>query len=513
MGRKQEKSRSAAPKGGNGAWKPLYTEKDIQRIAAASLGRDLAPELYRSEFRRDYARLIHCPSFRRLQGKAQLFPCQENDFFRNRLTHSLEVAQIAKSIAIRLNDINPYFKQHNINTDLVEFAGLAHDIGHPPFGHNGEHELDQEMLEYGGFEGNAQTLRILSRLEKKQTLTYPHEDDVPVAVVAGVDNRCGLNVTYRSLASILKYDHQIPRNLDARRRENSEKSPVKGFYFEEAELVRKIREQVVGPEYGGEFKTIECSIMDIADDIAYSTYDLEDAFKGGFLTPMSILALPDSFKNVIVEKVQRRLNKIYGNLPAKEREFSIQDYDSTIRRLLSGILDIDAESVLQDGMDIETYNALVISIASGASDRICKNGYYRTEFTSDLVGRFVRAVDVEVNDEFPAMSKPVLSVGAFIAVEILKNLSFEAVIMSSRLKSAENRGQSIVKQIFEQLIADDGYLLMPEDWRDLVEFGNDNTPWKRRMISDYIAGMTDAYCVEFYERILGRSAPSIQKQH
>ncbi|MDT3686848.1 MAG: hypothetical protein RO009_17595 [Pseudorhodoplanes sp.] len=111
------------------------------------------------------------------------------------------------------------------------------------------------------------------------------------------------------------------------------------------------------------------------------------------------------------------------------------------------------------------------------------------------------------------MSKPVLSVGAFIAVEILKNLSFEAVIMSSRLKSAENRGQSIVKQIFEQLIADDGYLLMPEDWRDLVEFGNDNTPWKRRMISDYIAGMTDAYCVEFYERILGRSAPSIQKQH
>ena len=92
-------------------------------------------------------------------------------------------------------------------------------------------------------------------------------------------------------------------------------------------------------------------------------------------------------------------------------------------------------------------------------------------------------------------------------------MAFNAVIMSSRLKSAENRGRWIVSQIFEELKEHDGYLLMPEDWRHLIELNRDDKFWKLRTISDYIAGMTDAYCIEFYERILGRAAPSIQKQH
>jgi dGTPase len=164
-------------------------------------------------------------------------------------------------------------------------------------------------------------------------------------------------------------------------------------------------------------------------------------------------------------------------------------------------------------MDLEQYNAIVIDVTTGTSENICRNGYYRTEFTSELVGRFVRAVDVEVDDNFPSMSRAKLSLAAFIAVEVLKTLAFEAVIMSSRLKSAENRGRWIVQQIFGELIEDEGYLLMPEDWRTLVEATNDDTPWKKRMICDYIAGMTDAYCLEFYDRILGRAAPSVQKQH
>src|ERR1700759_5306059 len=95
---------------------PLYTTKAATRATAPAVADELAPERYRSQFRRDFARLIHCPSFRRLQGKAQLFPCQENDFFRNRLSHSLEVAQIAKSIAIKLNDEHEYFQSNNIDT-------------------------------------------------------------------------------------------------------------------------------------------------------------------------------------------------------------------------------------------------------------------------------------------------------------------------------------------------------------------------------------------------------------
>ena len=122
----------------------------------------------RSPYRRDVARLIHSPCFRRLQGKAQLFPSDEGDFFRNRLTHSLEVAQIASGIALNLNQNKKELSgtDHAIDVDLVHFAALAHDLGHPPFGHDGERALDQLMRPYGGFEGNAQTLRILARLEK-----------------------------------------------------------------------------------------------------------------------------------------------------------------------------------------------------------------------------------------------------------------------------------------------------------------------------------------------------------
>jgi dGTPase len=430
------------------------------------------------------------------------------------MSHSLEVAQIAKSIAIKLNDEHSYFGACNINTDLVEFAGLAHDIGHPPFGHNGEEELDRQVMEYGGFEGNAQSLRIVARLEKKQTLLYPHVDTLPSPVVDGEDCRLGLNLTYRSLAAILKYDRQIPRNEDARKRSGSEKKPYKGFYALEEKLVEQIRRHVAGSSFEGEIKTIECSIMDIADDIAYSTYDLEDAFKGGFLTPLSIIAMPDAAKAAIVAKVRKRIDESYSDLSAQDREFTLVEYNATLRSIFYGVLNVIPETELGDGMDVDEYNAAIVSSTASISDNLCHNGYYRTEFTSQLVGRFIRAAEVShFNEMRPALSKVRLSIDAFIAVEVLKTVSFNAVIMSSRLKSAENRGQSVVEQIFQELKRDNGYLLMPEDWRALVEAKPADTEWKRRAICDYIAGMTDAYCIEFYERILGRSAPSIQKPH
>ena len=165
-------------------------------------------ESYRSLWRRDYARLIHCPSFRRLQGKTQLFPGIETDFFRNRLTHSLEVAQIAKSIALKLNyNLKKREEKPFIEPDVAEFAGLAHDLGHPPFGHFGEQALDEKMADFGGFEGNAQTLRILTRTEKRE---LGEIND------AGNDTRVGLNLTVRSIASVLKYDHVIPPTQEDR---------------------------------------------------------------------------------------------------------------------------------------------------------------------------------------------------------------------------------------------------------------------------------------------------------
>jgi len=163
----------------------LYRSPDQQRALRSIFGRQTGHDAdWRSGFWRDRARLIHSPSFRRLQGKTQLFAGLESDFFRNRLTHSLEVAQIAKTMARRLNSSSFAKRPDQLDLDLVEFAGLAHDLGHPPFGHTGEKILDELMRDAGGFEGNAQTLRILTRLEKK--LDNPEEQLHPEAPSGGV---------------------------------------------------------------------------------------------------------------------------------------------------------------------------------------------------------------------------------------------------------------------------------------------------------------------------------------
>jgi len=175
----------------------------------------------------------------------QVFPTHESDFFRNRLTHS----QIAESIAYRLNHEEPLFRTCNIDPRMCATAGLVHDMGHPPFGHNGERALDDKMREYGGFEGNAQTLRILSKLERKVSSAAGRSSHRSLTY----DGRLGLNLTYRTLASTLKYDQMIPH------RRGKEYPLVKGYYSEEAELVARIK-TAVEPNWeknGKPFKVVE----------------------------------------------------------------------------------------------------------------------------------------------------------------------------------------------------------------------------------------------------------------
>ena len=259
--------------------------KKIERIPKGALTD------YRSEYSRDYARVLHSPSFRRLQNKTQLFPGQESDFFRNRLTHSLEVSQIAKSIAIKLKSENPDLP---IIPEVCEIAGLVHDIGHPPFGHNGEAALDECMRSKGGFEGNAQTLRVITRLEKKE---------LPDVIINKDNHDCriGLNLTARVIASVLKYDKRIPILRD------QDSSLVKGYYDSESDIVKKVKACLVEApsQIKQPFKTIECAIMDIADDIAYSTYDVEDAFKAEFLTPYDIVAADQNILEQVCEKLKK----------------------------------------------------------------------------------------------------------------------------------------------------------------------------------------------------------------
>jgi dGTPase len=195
----------------------------------------------------------------------------------------------------------------------------------PPFGHDGERALDQLMTKYGGFEGNAQTLRILPRLEKKEIEPRALLD------ARGNDNRVGLNLTYRTIASILKYDREIPITRSA------SAGVKKGYYHTEAPIVTAVKSDIAPKVGPGIFKTIECSIMDLADDIAYSTYDLEDAFKAGFLSPISMAAANDKLKARIAEVVNQKLMLNYPKALWENELLTIDGVDRIVLFLLSAL--------------------------------------------------------------------------------------------------------------------------------------------------------------------------------
>ena len=446
----------------------LYGEECFRRQVEVTK----ADSDFRPAFRRDYARLIHSPSFRRLQGKTQLYPGHESDFFRNRLTHSLEVAQIAKGIAERLNFENAFLKENPINLDLVEFAALGHDLGHPPFGHNGEHALDDCMKEWGGFEGNAQTLRLLAVCEKKVT-----EDGSNQGITSdGNDIRRGLNLTYRALAAVLKYDKAIPFSR------NKEDRLVKGYYESEKPLISAIKQAVSpGASHDKPFKTVECQIMDLADDIAYSTYDLEDGLKGGFVDPLMLLSAIRSD----TELLKRVTEKVNGECPNATSDSVID----AIAKVFN--LDIDGNFSGNNATPLSMYET---------SKLIASNTYLRTELTSSLVSTFINGVSLEIDEETPCLSKATMCEAIKLTVEALKHLNFEVTIMSPRLKLVEYRGYEIVKAIFEALTEDEGYLLLPQDvkqcYQRLVEPAH-----RMRLICDFVAGMTDRYAIEFFGRL------------
>ena len=479
---------------------PLYRVGDSARVVA--LEGTSEPEPYRTQWRRDYARIIHSAAFRRLQGKTQLFPGHESDFFRNRLTHSLEVAQIAKSIALRINASEPAFSDDPIDLDLVETAALAHDLGHPPFGHNGEEALDECMREFGGFEGNAQSLRIVSRLEKRQR--KQSSDDDGRSVAGGIDQRAGLNLTYRTMAAMLKYDHAIPREAKLRRGDRG--TPVKGYYYTEAGLVAAIKAHVAPGAV--KFRTIECSIMDVADDVAYSTYDLEDAFKAGFLEPLSMLSASPTITRQVAQTVAGRLERYYPDLPSAERAFSSTDVSKTLIDIFESVFVGSAGYFKRKAMDDLSKAVGIANDASSTSARLAADGYHRTRLTSDLVGAFIRGVTVKLDWKTPALSQARLDVETFKRVEVLKNFTYESLIMSSMLKVARYRGKDIVRSIFGAIEDDDGHLLMPDDFRAIYDDLTD-TGERRRVICDFIAGMTDRYAIQFYGRLRGTNPESI----
>ncbi len=200
----------------------------------------------RNAYARDRDRIIHCTAFRRLKEKTQVFVAHEGDHYRTRLTHSLEVAQIARSLAHALR----------LDTDLAETVALAHDLGHPPFGHAGEDELQAQMAPWGGFDHNVQTFRVVTKLEHR----YPHFD--------------GLNLSWETVEGVVKHNGPVSHRL-------------------QEPAWKAIADYAPGWDLRlGTFASLEAQAAAIADDIAYNNHDVEDGVQAGLFTLDDLADVP-----------------------------------------------------------------------------------------------------------------------------------------------------------------------------------------------------------------------------
>jgi dGTPase len=399
----------------------FYNQFDVESLHPRE------PDEYRTAFQTDRDRIIYSSAFRRLQAKTQVFLSGEFDFYRTRLTHSLEVAQIGRSICSFLKQTSPFLhEEFFIDPDLVEAISLTHDLGHSPFGHAGERTLHQLMKEFGGFEGNAQSLRIIA-----ETI-YP-----------GLDSRRGMNPTRAFIDGILKYKRLLRENPEA----------INQFIYDEQEYLRTF---VLGDANSSviddlnQFRSLECEIMDWADDTAYCLNDLVDSMNAGFLR----------FERV---KCWAEDQSLKGDL-ARHAE-----------KILSAIREGKAEA--RFGKKIGSFIRCCSLIERATAVTSATNRY-----------RFGLFVDPAVRTE----------------ADFYKRLSQELVFDHSQLHQLERKGRVILKGIFEAFsesyLNGDGLRLMPESFDRMIGV-TQGRRGRARVLCDYIAGMTDGFAIRTYKRL------------
>jgi dGTPase len=429
---------------------------------------------HRSPFQRDRARILHSAAFRRLQSKTQVMGSGQSDFYRTRLTHSLEAAQIGSGIIAQLRSKFPDLCHRLFPDDdtLIESLCLAHDIGHPPFGHGGEVALHFMMRDHGGFEGNGQTFRIVARLEP-------------------FSEHAGMNLTRRALLGLLKY----PQTLDKLSHTNSNEipnshrqlkaadwHPPKGIYRDDINILDwvlaplstqdKQNFQQFSPKTNSHhktrFKSLDCSIMELADDIAYGIHDLEDAIVTGIVTR-------NDFEQHVIDKLIT-IDDVW-----------LHDYSKTLADKL-----FCSEHFKQKEAIGGLVNYLITAIY--LVDLNTLNGQEQTSFAEPLL---------QFNAKLPETMATVL--------QIFKDFVYYFVIKQTSIQRVEYRGQQIVMELFEALSSDPTRLL-PSNTAKRWQLAKDKQENHQRIIADYVAGMTDEYATRLYQTLFSPSAATSYRE-
>jgi dGTPase len=389
---------------------------------------------YRSAFQIDRDRIIHAHAFRKLQSKTQVFLSGEYDFYRTRLTHSMEVAQIGRSICAYLRSQGGLLTDtFHIDGDLVEAVCLAHDLGHPPFGHSGERTLQELMRPLGGFEGNAQTLHLLT-----ETM-YQNETGVH-----------GMQPTRALLDGVLKYK-KLFREFAA--------PPSNHFLYDSQESVRGFvlgGASIPADLHTGErlnlFKSVECQIMDWADDAAYSLNDIVDGVKAGFLTLERIQAWAEG-----------------------------EALDPDRQRLLDELL----EAIRGDRLE---------------------------NVFSQKIGGFIRACRLRERDNFMAGAtnryRFELVVAATAEREALffKKMANDIIFESPQLQQMEHKARRVLFELWDSCwrnyvaVTSRVIRILPPRVGRLID-GETSEAGKARQICDWLAGLTDGMIVRTHRRL------------
>ena len=394
----------------------------------------------RSEFARDRARVLHSSALRRLGAKTQVLEPASGDFARTRLTHSLEVAQIGREMAVDLS----------LSPDVVDMACLAHDLGHPPFGHNGEKALNDWAKDFGGFEGNAQTLRLLTRLEPK--------------VFTDSGRSVGLNLTRASLDAACKYPWTL---TDAVIESGGGRSAKFGVYADDVEIFNWLRIGSADRE-----KCIEAQVMDFSDDVAYSVHDFEDAIVSGFI----------KLEEIAIEENRSALLQLIKHWAGDEIE--LEHLDSALGRLQANIYWPTAF----DGSEI----------ALGSLKNL----------TSALIGSFVgRATDATL-----AMASSAVLTRYSSKLEVPEAVAAEIAVLkglvSAFLMSHESRRpfyewqRALLTELADALLSKNGLWLDAQSTTAWSRASTDEQ--KHRVILDQIALLTDQGALSLHDKLVTR---------